>query len=606
MSSAAIRAGRAFIEILSVDKTEAGFQEVTERLDNFATVVTTIGASLTAAATAALGSMLAATQVFASTADAIGKASERTGIAVKTLSELKFAAEASDVTFGQLQMGVRRLERLIAAAAEGNKQAAASFDHLGLSVQTLAGLSPDQQFRAVADAVARIDDPAQRAAAAFRIFGIAGFQLLPMLRAGAEGIERLEARARALGLIVRPEDAEAAGKFGDAIGDLLKQMQQMVYLVGASLAPMLTELLSAMQPIAARVLELIDGNRQLVAGLAIVIGVIGALGGALIGVGAAMIFTSFVLSSIPTIVATVTASFVMLKAALLFLVSPIGLIILAVVSLIALLPLLAYALDQALAGGAGLAILTEGFRQLWSVVAQASQGIFNALAKGNWQLAAGIAWAGVRVVFAKAIAGLKMLMVDFAAWLSKQLIDIFSAERFKIVVDSLLNVISQINAALTALELSPITQKLGIDVPKIGGVDQLKKASELLAKGDEATKNAMDKAAQTLKDQIGAEVSAAQAALDALTGVAAAERQKARERAAQIDAGGGGGGAGGFDDFRQRVAQGALSASQVGRFAFSVPQMDQQLEEQRKQTGLLEQIADNTEGLDAAGAEFAE
>jgi hypothetical protein len=60
----------------------------------------------------------------------------------------------------------------LSAALGGNEEAIASFERLGLSVADLQKMSPDARFRAVAEAIAKIPDPADRAAASMRMFGV--------------------------------------------------------------------------------------------------------------------------------------------------------------------------------------------------------------------------------------------------------------------------------------------------------------------------------------------------------------------------------------------------------------------------------------------------
>jgi len=71
-----------------------------------------------------------------------------------------------------------------------------------VSVEDLAGLSPEQQFKLIADRLAEIEDPTPRAATAMDVFGRSGTKLLAMLSGGAAGIEELQEQARGLGLTI--------------------------------------------------------------------------------------------------------------------------------------------------------------------------------------------------------------------------------------------------------------------------------------------------------------------------------------------------------------------------------------------------------------------
>ena len=63
------------------------------------------------------------------------------------------------------------------------------------------------------------------AALALEVFGRSGTGLLPMFAQGAAGIERLQAEARRLGLMMSGEDARAAEQFNDTLDALWKTVK---------------------------------------------------------------------------------------------------------------------------------------------------------------------------------------------------------------------------------------------------------------------------------------------------------------------------------------------------------------------------------------------
>ena len=69
----------------------------------------------------------------------------------------------------------------------------------------------------VADALNKVKNEAARTAIVMEIFGKGGAKLLPLMSEGAEGINKLTARARELGIVFSAQDAEAATKSGVAV-----------------------------------------------------------------------------------------------------------------------------------------------------------------------------------------------------------------------------------------------------------------------------------------------------------------------------------------------------------------------------------------------------
>lgn len=108
--------------------------------------------------------------------------SARTGISVESLSELGYAAQQSGTHMETLEGGVRKLQKFLVAAAQGSDSALSVLRDLGLTLADLGRLTPDQQFERIADRIARIPDPALRAATAMELFGKTGTALLPPRR----------------------------------------------------------------------------------------------------------------------------------------------------------------------------------------------------------------------------------------------------------------------------------------------------------------------------------------------------------------------------------------------------------------------------------------
>jgi len=124
--------------------------------------------------------MVAASKVFSDMGDSIAKMSARTGIGVESLSELGYAAEMSGTSMESFEKSVRTMQKTLVAAAGGSAAAVGALRKLGLTAADLDGLSPEQQFKLIADQLSKIEDPAARAVVAMDIFGKSGAELLPI------------------------------------------------------------------------------------------------------------------------------------------------------------------------------------------------------------------------------------------------------------------------------------------------------------------------------------------------------------------------------------------------------------------------------------------
>ena len=170
---------------------------------------------------AAAGAAAAAAVVrFAQVGDQLQKTSIRTGIAVESLSRLDYVAGQSGASFDALATGLRVMAKFSDDLRRGSLLAVDAMEQLGLQQSDLAGLNPQQMFARLADAISGIEDPLQRAAAAQKIFGRGGTQLLPMLDMGAAGIAELAQQADDLGAVMSTDAANNAAALTDAIDNV--------------------------------------------------------------------------------------------------------------------------------------------------------------------------------------------------------------------------------------------------------------------------------------------------------------------------------------------------------------------------------------------------
>lgn len=402
----AIRAGAAYIELFTKDsKLVKGLSSASKKLQAFGASVQGMGLKLVAAGGAVIAPLLAAVQQFATMGDQINKASGRTGVAVETLSELAYAADQSGANLETLEGGLRRMQTTVLDAARGSAMAQESLAMLGITVEQLADLSPDQQFKLLADRLDRIEDPTLKAALAMKVFGKSGTQLLPLMAGGAKAIEALQQRARELGLTISQEDADAATLFGDTLDDLWKSVKAGVFAIGSALAPMLTELIAQAIKFVVAAVNWIKENKALVV-------TIFKIAAAVVGAGIALIVLEGIISgfgaaigTVVTIVGAVGTAIAILGNIIALLLSPIGLVIVAAVALGA------YLLYASGLGAKALAWLGERFETLKNDALAAWQGIGDALAAGDLALAAKIVWLTLKMEWRRGIHFLNGLWI---------------------------------------------------------------------------------------------------------------------------------------------------------------------------------------------------
>lgn len=177
----------------------------------------------------------------ASAVASVDDLSKRTGVSAQTLQGYQFAAEQSGVGIETFGKSIQRLLINLGEAQTGNKTAIKSFADLGISVQELAGLTPEQTFEKVAAAISQLPNPAQQAAAAVGLFGKSGAELVPVFQEGAGFLSEMRAEAERLGLVLNQDQVQGLATLDDTIGKVSASFRALQARIVAELAPALTQ-----------------------------------------------------------------------------------------------------------------------------------------------------------------------------------------------------------------------------------------------------------------------------------------------------------------------------------------------------------------------------
>jgi len=298
-SGRTLEAGKAVIKLSLQDKVSDGLNKVGKKMKVLGGVAAAAGGSIVTA-------FAAATKSFIETGDQLNDMSVRTGFAVKTLSKLSYAASQSGTSLEAVEKAARGMAKLLTSASLGAASSAQTLETLGVSLDTIKGLSPDQQFQMLAAAVANVKDPTTRAAMAMRVFGKSGADLLPMLANGAAGMEEMFAEAEKLGLVLSEEDAKAAAELDDALNKLQSQIKGIMNQIGIAVAGPLGDFGENLSEVLRVVVGFAKENPTLVKGVA-------ALGAAAVVTGGAVVVLGTALTAIAS--APVIAGIVALTTA---------------------------------------------------------------------------------------------------------------------------------------------------------------------------------------------------------------------------------------------------------------------------------------------------
>jgi len=184
---------------------------------------------------------------------------ERLGITVERLQDFEHWALLAEVPTEAMDQAMGRLNRTLAQVAAGkNKEATKLLGFIHVSardahkhVRSAADVMPQ-----LADAMARIHNPAQRARLAVALFGKSGQLLIPML---AQGSRSLKAATQELDRMGRmsAKDADLADKLDDEQQRLGVVLGRVAQIIGAKLAPYIITVVHSIK-------EWIINNRRMI------------------------------------------------------------------------------------------------------------------------------------------------------------------------------------------------------------------------------------------------------------------------------------------------------------------------------------------------------
>lgn len=222
-------AGNATIGALRVQlgldtaQFETGLKKSQSQLAGFGKAAGIAGAAIAAAFVGVGIAAAASIKGAIDAADEMSIAAGKLGVGTEALSKLAYAAKLSDVSFEQLQGGLKKLSvNMAEAAGKGAGKAADAFRALGITVTETNGRlkGSDVVFAELAAKFGEMEGGAEKAALAVALFGKSGTDLLPLLNAGREGLAGMVAEAEALGIVISERTGKAAEEFNDNLDRL--------------------------------------------------------------------------------------------------------------------------------------------------------------------------------------------------------------------------------------------------------------------------------------------------------------------------------------------------------------------------------------------------
>ena len=361
----------------AIKRSQARLQAFGKQIQSMGTKITGFGKQLTVYAGILSAPLAGSIAMFSTAGSELNDFSQRLGISVESLSEMKYASEMAGSSLSELTSG---LATMTANLSKQSTKTAAMLGKIGLSFSELDGLSPEKAFEKISEAINNTEDQTTKLGVAMAVFGGAGKNILPVIK----DMKDLREEANKLGVVFSTTDAEYADELGDAFDRVKTTLLSVSHTIASALAPTITDIANRAAIIISAIREWIANNKNLVLTVSgIIVGIV-ALGAGLVGVGSAITLLGMSVAGLGTALGVVTT---VLSAIL----SPMGLFIAGVAAG-------SYAFFTMTKSGQDLVnFFINEFSKLFNIVKPIIDSIVKAFKMGDLVLAASIAFTAVKI-----------------------------------------------------------------------------------------------------------------------------------------------------------------------------------------------------------------
>lgn len=175
----------------------------------------------------------------ADAADALGKTSDKLGVAAEKLKAYQVAAVDAGISTEQANKLLSDSQKRLGEAAQGTGKTAEVIKQLGLNVRELQQLSPDQLFVRYSEALGTLSNRSDQFAAANALFGKSASEAFNFIATGAEALEQSTQFVDRFGLALSRVELKQIENAGDAIDRLKFVSEAAGQRIAVGLSPLI-------------------------------------------------------------------------------------------------------------------------------------------------------------------------------------------------------------------------------------------------------------------------------------------------------------------------------------------------------------------------------
>jgi hypothetical protein len=233
--------------VLGVDQAqfETGMKRASKSMREFEQKAVA-GAKAASAALGTIGLALGALTIRQmQSIDATNKLANSLGVNIREFQAMSMVAGEAGVEQEALAKAITTSGKALVSAAGGSKTAASAFKYLGLNVNDLLKLSPDQRFNQIATALSEVENPTVRTALAMELFGKNGLAVVNMLVDYGMKVEEARAFNDKFNISLNAIDAAKVEEANDAFGRIGLAITGLGNTLAVYFSPLITQVSEA-------------------------------------------------------------------------------------------------------------------------------------------------------------------------------------------------------------------------------------------------------------------------------------------------------------------------------------------------------------------------
>ena len=197
----------------TISRLSRGFVNIAKKVAMFGTALAGL----------ALVAIVALTKKGLAAVDSITKLARSLDTTTQAISTMQHAAVIGGVDIEKMDKAIGKMFKNVGEAKMlGTGDAMEVFRALGIDIDAIAGMQADEMFGVIADSINKLGTAGERAAAANKVFGRTGVDLLNVLKDGSQGMSEMRREAEMLGIT-----------FSDKMGNQVEQANDAWARIGA-------------------------------------------------------------------------------------------------------------------------------------------------------------------------------------------------------------------------------------------------------------------------------------------------------------------------------------------------------------------------------------